>query len=117
MLENMTTGEKALIGATAIGIAALVFHKPTRNAVGLSDGKENKKYETKDNLMLSSGSVDGAAKMLNNFWYRDDIYLKPTDDPKYFDVYDRDGLAAKKDMKIIAKKDKGRVKVYMAFVK
>jgi len=43
MLENMTTGEKALIGATAIGIAALVFHKPTRNAVGLSDGRRAKK--------------------------------------------------------------------------
>ena len=40
MLENMTTGEKALIGATAIGIAALVFHKPTRNAVGLSDRRK-----------------------------------------------------------------------------
>jgi hypothetical protein len=44
MLENMTTGEKALIGATAIGIAALVFHKPTRNAVGLSDGKRDTFY-------------------------------------------------------------------------
>ena len=43
MLENMTTGEKALIGATALGIAALVFHKPTRNAVGLSDGKRRNK--------------------------------------------------------------------------
>ena len=42
----MTTGEKALIGATAIGIAALVFHKPTRNAVGLSDRSRTKK--TKD---------------------------------------------------------------------
>ena len=39
MLENMTTGEKALIGATAVGIAALIFHKPTRNAVGLADRK------------------------------------------------------------------------------
>ncbi len=45
MLENMTTGEKALIGATAIGIAALVFHKPTRNAVGLSDGKKKPRYD------------------------------------------------------------------------
>ncbi len=45
MLENMTTGEKALIGATAIGIAALVFHKPTRNAVGLSDGRKKPRYD------------------------------------------------------------------------
>jgi hypothetical protein len=44
MLENLTTGEKVIAGITAVGIAALVFHKPTRNAVGLSDGKENKKY-------------------------------------------------------------------------
>ena len=43
MFETMTTGEKALIGATAIGIAALVFHKPTRNAVGLSDGRRRKR--------------------------------------------------------------------------
>ena len=43
MLENMTTGEKVIAGATAIGIAALVFHKPTRNAVGLSDRVRNKK--------------------------------------------------------------------------
>jgi hypothetical protein len=46
MLENMTTGEKALIGATAIGIAALVFHKPTRNAVGLSDRVKAKGKKT-----------------------------------------------------------------------
>jgi len=42
MLENMTTGEKVIAGATAVGIAALIFHKPTRNAVGLSDGKKRK---------------------------------------------------------------------------
>jgi hypothetical protein len=37
MLENMTTEEKVIAGITAVGIAALVFHKPTRSAVGLSD--------------------------------------------------------------------------------
>jgi hypothetical protein len=40
MLENMTTEEKVIAGITAVGIAALVFHKPTRNAVGLSDGRK-----------------------------------------------------------------------------
>ena len=49
MLNNMTTGEKALIGATAIGIAALVFHKPTRNAVGLSDGKRARYIKANQN--------------------------------------------------------------------
>ena len=49
MLENMTTGEKALIGATAIGISALVFYKPTRNAVGLSDGRRKKKLTLSEN--------------------------------------------------------------------
>ena len=45
MLENMTTGEKVIAGATAVGIAALIFHKPTRNVVGLSDNtKESKAY-------------------------------------------------------------------------
>jgi hypothetical protein len=44
MLENMTTEEKVIAGITAVGIAALVFHKPTRNAVGLSDGKRKNKY-------------------------------------------------------------------------
>jgi ribosomal protein L31E len=42
MLENMTTEEKVIAGLTAVGIAALVFHKPTRNAVGLSDGRRSK---------------------------------------------------------------------------
>ncbi len=42
MLENMTTEEKVIAGITAVGIAALVFHKPTRNAVGLSDGRRRK---------------------------------------------------------------------------
>lgn len=37
MLDNLTTGEKVIAGATAVGIAALIFHKPTRNAVGLAD--------------------------------------------------------------------------------
>jgi uncharacterized membrane protein len=55
MLENMTTGEKALIGATAIGIAALVFHKPTRNAVGLSDGKRKKNYELPNTNVIFTG--------------------------------------------------------------
>jgi hypothetical protein len=40
MLENLTTGEKVIAGATAVGIAALIFHKPTRNAVGLADGRK-----------------------------------------------------------------------------
>ncbi len=42
MLENMTTEEKVIAGITAVGIAALVFHKPTRNAVGLSDRRKRK---------------------------------------------------------------------------
>jgi hypothetical protein len=40
MLENLTTGEKVIAGATAVGIAALIFHKPTRNAVGLADKRK-----------------------------------------------------------------------------
>jgi hypothetical protein len=39
----MTTEEKVIAGITAVGIAALVFHKPTRNAVGLSDSKRKRR--------------------------------------------------------------------------
>jgi hypothetical protein len=49
MLENMTTEEKVIAGITAVGIAALVFHKPTRNAVGLSD-RMRAKGQYKSNL-------------------------------------------------------------------
>ncbi len=56
MLENMTTEEKVIAGITAVGIAALVFHKPTRNAVGLSDGRENIKATGKIEKSISSGS-------------------------------------------------------------
>jgi len=37
MLDNLTTTEKVLTGAVAIGITALIFHKPTRNSIGLSE--------------------------------------------------------------------------------
>ena len=47
MLENMTTEEKVIAGITAVGIAALVFHKPTRNAVGLSDDGLSDRSRTK----------------------------------------------------------------------
>jgi hypothetical protein len=64
MLENMTTGEKALIGATAIGIAALVFHKPTRNAVGLSDGKRNSPSSIYKRIIKSKNT--GREKIIND---------------------------------------------------
>ena len=63
MLENMTTGEKALIGATAIGIAALVFHKPTRNAVGLSDGRKVIKNSTGSKAVRISKNQSGYIAM------------------------------------------------------
>lgn len=69
MLDNMTTGEKVIAGATAVGIAALIFHKPTRNAVGLSDGKRGKaKYyitKTTNNrrqILLNTNNYELALK-------------------------------------------------------
>ena len=49
MLENLTTGEKVIAGATAVGIAALIFHKPTRNAVGLADGRKRRNKDVRLN--------------------------------------------------------------------
>ena len=58
MLENMTTGEKVIAGATAVGIAALIFHKPTRNAVGLADRYKftKKRFKKMKELNLTSSA-------------------------------------------------------------
>jgi hypothetical protein len=84
MLENMTTGEKALIGATAIGIAALVFHKPTRNAVGLSDGKRKAIVSSK--MRTQDGMIVGKVQY-NNYWDKyqvviDGVTYGEYDEPK-----------------------------------
>jgi GNAT superfamily N-acetyltransferase len=39
MLDNIKKEEKILLGISVIGIAALLFYKPTNKKVGLSDGK------------------------------------------------------------------------------
>ncbi len=61
MLENMTTEEKVIAGLTAVGIAALVFHKPTRNAVGLSDRRKREKYN-KDYFVMTEVDKYGLNK-------------------------------------------------------
>jgi hypothetical protein len=73
MLENMTTEEKVIAGITAVGIAALVFHKPTRNAVGLSDGKrKNVAKELPDtNIILKGLGVDSNGNKIAKFEFFD----------------------------------------------
>jgi hypothetical protein len=94
MLENMTTGEKALIGATAIGIAALVFHKPTRNAVGLADRVKSKRGRY--NVNISKGK---------NTEYWGQIYANSKKDAENITREDLDnyvGLQKSKKIKIDA---------------
>jgi hypothetical protein len=55
MLDNLTTAEKVGVGAVAIGITALILHKPTRKAVGLADRSRTKKTR---NLKINRKTKD-----------------------------------------------------------
>jgi len=81
MLENMTTEEKVIAGLTAVGIAALIFHKPTRNAVGLSDGKRKKLTLSESNIQFVLWGVPPVE------------LLKPNDEYKHMERFlcEKDG--------------------------
>ncbi len=82
MLENMTREEKVIAGITAVGIAALVFHKPTRNAVGLSDDGLSDRSRTKKtrNIKVNRYTKDSKPykhnfMMLGRLMSDNDVYI------------------------------------------
>ena len=73
MLDNLTTAEKVGVGAVAIGITALILHKPTRTAVGLADKKRrNAGKEIPDtNIVLKGLGIDSNGNKIAKFEFFD----------------------------------------------